>query len=439
MWQVVNESTYGPSGYALATDPASAIRLWVIVTVRQSCLLMISFITLLHVRMAHPVSFGGTQWMLWAPTILLTITSSAVAGILAGSGVGSLFYGLTAYSSAIALFTTIAFSLLIRTLFAIKKNLTAFDESSEPWPPVREIEDKARPSFGTEDIDALKDGASWITSERGSHRQSISTWSFSTHHTATTPGRPQSTYHPSVPARSSYWFGPNTPGDIQIPPVPPLPSPYGPPALAPDGSPDPDPFRREMPTSHKSMRARLGSHNSWLSTSDGSHTELTAWSFPTALHETGVLDSDFQAAKGSIRDSQLQGPTRVNTPTLSSAQVLGGYGFAPGNTEAEKGMSSLLSEDGSLFEISAIPILSWLVTILLPLVSALSFPSRCNNHDVNLIGSGPSLPCRSLKTESTFHGSSNPVHFVSNSIFPSADHQPPYGFPFTHPGRSLRQ
>jgi len=368
MWQVVNESSSGPSGYALATDPASAIRLWIAVTVRQSCLLMVIFITLLHVRMAHPVSFGGTQWMVWAPTVLLTCTSTAVAGILAGSGVESLFYGLTAYSSSIAAITAIAIAFLVRTLFAIKRNLTAFDESTEPWPPVREIEDKARPSFGTEDIDAIKDGASWITSEPGSRRQSISTWSFSTHQTATTThGRPQSTNHPSVPAKSAFWFGSNTPGDVQVPPVPPLPSPYGPPALTPDGLPDLDPFRREVPKSYKDIKSRLGSQSSWLS-SDGSHTAFTTWSFPDNP-ENGVQNADVHSSMGSTRDLKLHDGSHSPTPTgLSSAQVLGGYGFAPGTTEAENGISSLLS-NGSMVVTSIPSLFSWLVTILLPLVS----------------------------------------------------------------------
>lgn len=371
MWQVVNESTAGPSGYALATDPLSAIRLWIVVTVRQSCLLMISFITLLHVRMAHPVSFGGTQWMLWAPTILLTFTSAAVAGVLAGSGVESLFYGLIAYSSSTALFAAVAFALLIRTLFTIKRNLTAFEEAREPWPPVREIQRKARPSFATEDIDALKDGASWITSETGSQRQSFSAWSVTTHQTATTThSRPQSANHPSVAPKSTLWFGSNTPGDVQVPPVPPLPSPYGPPALTPDGSPDLDPFRREVPTNYRSLKARLGSQHSWLS-SDGSQTASTVWSFPVT-QETG-----------SVLELKLHDETRVNTPSgLSSAQVLGGYGFSPGNTEAEKGTGSLLSNSESIAEISAFPVLAWLVTILLPLVSNFFFFFRFRHNSL---------------------------------------------------------
>lgn len=438
MWQVVNESS-GPSGFAVATDPASAIRLWIVVTVRQTCLLMVAFITLLHVRMAHPVSFGGTQWMLWAPTVLLICTSTAVTGILAGSGVETLFYGLTAYSSSVALFTAIAFACLIRTLFAIKRNLTAFDGSTESWPPVREIEGKARPSFGTEDIDAIKDGASWITSEPGSRRQSISAWSFSSHQTAsTTNGRPQSTNHPSAQGK---WFGPNIPGDIHIPPVPPLPSPYGPP-LTPDGLPDPDPFRRDVPDNHKHMKLRLGSQSSWLTSSDGSHTTLTSWSFPANRRETGVPNAsmpDLHSAKGSVKDLNVHSVQRPNTPGFSSAQVLGGYGFAQGNTEAEKGMSSMYSDDGSMEGISVIPVLSWLVTIFLPLVSPFSLSPKVVIHWLNSIGSGSSLPYHPLKADSTFHGRSDFVYHVSDTIFPIADLQPRYGFSSTHPARSLRQ
>lgn len=375
MWQVVDDATSADplAGLSLATNPAAAIRLWIIMTIRQTCLLMVAFLALLHVRMAHPVSFGGTQWMLWAPTTLLLLTSTAVAGILSGSGLDTLFYGITVYSFFIAVFTTIALVFLVRTLFSIKKNLTAFNEPTDSWPSVRQIEDKPRPSFATEDIDAIKDGASWITSEPGSRRQSISGWSFSTHHTAATAnGRPQTATYPSVPAKSSFWFGSTTPGDIQVPPVPPLPSPYGTGsgALTPEGLPDPDPFRRDVPNPKNQLKGRLGSQSSWLTSSDGSHTTLTAWSFPTASVPNASI-ADFQSAKDSVRNLQitLHGDSRPVTPALSSAQVLGGYGYAPGNTEAEKGMSSLATVDSTLTELSLRPVFAWSVTIWLPLVS----------------------------------------------------------------------
>jgi len=386
MWQVVDDATSADplTGLTLATNPAAAIRLWIIMTIRQTCLLMVAFLALLHIRMAHPVSFGGTQWMLWAPTALLVLTSTAVAGILSGSGLDTLFYGLTAYLSSIAVFTTIALACLVKTLFSIKKNLIALNEPTDTWSSVHQIEDRPRPSLATEDIDAIKDGASWITSEPASRRQSISAWSFSTHHTAaTTNGRPQSAHHPSVPAKSSFWFGSATAGDIQVPPVPPLPSPYGFGTLTPEDLPDPDPFRREAPSRNKQLKARLGSQCSWLTSSDGSHDgSLAAWSFPATLGASAPNASihDFHSAKGSVQDLQitLHGDSRPATPTLSSAQVLGGYGYAPGNTEAEKGMSSSASVDSTLVEISLRPAFAWSVTIWLPLVSrqSLLFPTR---------------------------------------------------------------
>ncbi|KDR84027.1 hypothetical protein GALMADRAFT_56685 [Galerina marginata CBS 339.88] len=369
IWQFVNESTIGPSGVALATDPASAIRLWIAVTIRQTCLLIVASVTLLHVRMAQSVSFGARHWMLWAPTALLVITSTTIAGLLSGTGVHSLFYGLTAYTTAIAVLSSIAFGSLIRTLFVIKKNLSSLNEVDEPWPPVREMEEKPRPSFATEEIDAIRDGASWITSNASSRRGSISTWSFSTHQTVTTSqhghGRPQKATHPSVPAKSSFWFGSTTANDVQVPPVPPLPSPYGPisPTLA-----DSDPFRRDLPPLPNHPRTRLGSQSSWLTSSNGSHTTVTSWSYPTTYHD-GTVGND------SVQDlhTAYSPATRPTTPALADAQVLGGYGFAPGGIEAEKGMAALAAPPGTTIEVSSVPAIGWSVMIWLPLGFSLPY------------------------------------------------------------------
>ncbi|KAF9535135.1 hypothetical protein CPB83DRAFT_831204 [Crepidotus variabilis] len=396
IWQGVTEYALGSSTVGLATDPGAAVRLWIVVTIRQTCLLMVAFLTLLHVRMANSVSFGSKHWMLLTPTALLVITSTTIAGILSGTGMDTLFYGLTAYSSTIAILSTIAFACLIRTLFTIKKNLTSINEPTDAWPPVREVEDRPRPSFGTEDMDAIRDGASWLTSEPGSRRQSISGWSFSTHHTTHTTtsshhGRPQTAQHPSVPSKSSFWFASNTAGDIQVPPVPPLPSPYGP-ALTPEGLPDPDPFRREVPKQNHGMKTRMGSQSSWLTSSDGSHTTLTAWSFPGSQHHGSAVPpssaTEFQTAfskSATHQDIQttLNGGSRPVTPALSSAQVLGGYGYAPGSgPEAEKGMTSLGSLDGNTIEISMLPAIGWSVMIWLPMSFALPYLIVLAQHNV---------------------------------------------------------
>lgn len=355
-------------------------------TIRQICLLIVASITLLHVRMGRSVSFGAKHWMLWAPTLLLAVTSTALAGILSGAGLNTLFIGLMAYSSTVAVLSSLAFGCLVGTLLIIKRNLTALNEDADPWPPVRQVEEKPRPSFATEEIDAIRDGASWITSNASasSRHNSISQWSFSTHQTVTTShhghgsGRPQTATHASVPAKSSYWFGAPTPNGSSIPPVPPLPSPYGPLSPTAEVLSDPDPFRRDGPSPVPHFpRDRLGSQNSWLTSTNGSQTTLSAWSYPTTHYE-GTIRSP------SVQDlnAPLNGGSRPITPAMANAQVLGGYGFAPGSYEAEKGLAALAAPVGTNMEISVYRTIGWLFTIWVPLVcpSAFKVPRLSNNQ-----------------------------------------------------------
>ena len=299
------------------------------------------------------------------PILLLVFTSTTIAGLLSGTGMDTLFYGLISYSTTLAVLSSIAFSCLIRTLFVIKKNLSAVNPSNE-WPPVKQIEEKPRPSFATEDIDAIRDGASWITSNASSRPNSISAWSFSTHHTVATShhGRPQTGMHPSVPAKSSFWFGSTEPNEFQVPPVPPLPSPFGPISPTSAGLADEDPFRRDLPPLPTHPRTRLGSQSSWLTSSNGSQTTITSWSYPTTHYEgtiPNVSTPDLQTALTSTE-------ARPITPALADAQVLGGYGYAPGGLEAEKGLVALATHPGTI-EISLRTVLGWSIMIWLPLVS----------------------------------------------------------------------
>jgi len=171
----------GPMASAEARDAMSSARLWFTLTIRQNYLLVVSGLMLLHIRMGRSVSFGAKQWMIWAPTLLLGLTSTALAGILAGAGVPGLFDGLVAYSLTTAALSTAAFGGLIYTLVAIRYNLAALNEPAGTWPPVKGVEVKPCQSFGTEDIDGLREGSSWLTSDAGSHHEVTSNWSFSTH------------------------------------------------------------------------------------------------------------------------------------------------------------------------------------------------------------------------------------------------------------------
>lgn len=298
--------------------------------------------------------------MVWAPVLVLTATSTALAGVMSGAGVNSLFLGLAAYSGTNALLTTAIFVTLFSTLYAIKRNLAALNEDeNDLWPPVRE---QRRSSFTTEDIDAIKDGASWVTSNAGSSRNSVSQWSFSTHQTAVASVRSSKSpkvHSGSAPAKSSFWF-PN--GDQLVPPVPPLPSSYGASTLADS---DPDPFRRDLPLTPNTPRGRFNSQCSWITSTNGSHTTYPAWSFPPS-HDGASLRSP------SIMD-HLKADARRATPALATAKVLGGYGFDP-HDKSQGSLDSLAAPEGADVSISLRHIIGWLVSVWLPLVRWLFAP-----------------------------------------------------------------
>ncbi|KIK67707.1 hypothetical protein GYMLUDRAFT_68728 [Collybiopsis luxurians FD-317 M1] len=369
IWQAVSESSGGVTGFAAAQEPLPTIRLWFILTVRQSCLLVVAALTLLHVRLGRSVSFGKKHWMLWGPALILILTSTAVAGTLSAAGLNSLFIGLVAYSSTIALISTASFLGLVATLVIIQKNLASIAQNDDSWPPMRQMEEKPRPSFATEEIDALRDGASWITSNASSRRDSVSAWSFSTHHTAATShhgGRPQTAAHPSVPAKSSYWFGSSSPQVDAIPPVPPLPSPYGPLSPTSASLAEADPFGRTPSPLPQQPRERLGSQTSWLTSSAGSHTTISAWSFP-ATKAGSIRNASSPNVNTALLPSTAVASSRPATPALSSAQVLGGYGYK----DSEKGTASK-SLPGASLDVSMYRTIGWLLLIWIPL--ALSFP-----------------------------------------------------------------
>ncbi|KAF8214014.1 hypothetical protein K438DRAFT_2009124 [Mycena galopus ATCC 62051] len=319
-------------------------------------------------------TLGPLQWMLWAPTLVLVASSTGIAVVLAGAEVPSLFIGLVSYTTTIAVLSSVAFCCLVGTLLAIKRNLAAVEDESEPWPAVRQMEEKPRPSFATEEIDAIRDGASWITSNASnasSRHNSISAWSFSTHAPSTHHGgRPQGS-HPSVPAKSSFWFNGSTPPDA--PPVPPLPTPYGPLSPTAQSLGDPDPFHRETPD----VRQRLDSQTSWLTSTNGSQkTTLSAWSYPTTHrpeeHE-GSHNGSTNNLNVELLPSSHTAVTRPVTPAMANAKVLGGYGFAPVTTDAEKSLAGLAAAPGATVDISVYRAIGWFITIWLPFVLSLPY------------------------------------------------------------------
>ncbi|CDO73787.1 hypothetical protein BN946_scf185015.g116 [Trametes cinnabarina] len=373
-WQVVNEFLGGPADYAIAHDPASAVRLWFALTLRQTCLFVVSALTLLHVRMGRPVSFGGKHWMLWGPTLVLVVTSTALAGVFAATSVTSLFVGLVAYSTTIAVFSSVAFGCLVGTLVIIKRNLAALNDIRDPWPPAKMLEEeKPRPSFATEDIDALKDGSSWITSRASSRCESVSAWSFNTHHSRAASNasarmlpNPATASYPSLAPKSSFWFNPATPfsSHESVPPVPPLPAPYRPVSTTSAHiNSDPDPFKRQAP--------RMGSQSSWLTEPSVYQPTLSNWSFPTT-HPPSPPPS--AATLPGLGTDMLPSTavSRPLTPAMASTEVLGGYGYVAENNSAEKGFNSFSSQSSGDLDMTAYRTAGWFLMIWVPL--GLSLP-----------------------------------------------------------------
>ncbi|KAJ8086976.1 hypothetical protein PM082_005801 [Marasmius tenuissimus] len=392
VWQAISEFTGGPTGWGNSQDPLASARLWFALTVRQTCLLVIAGITLLHVRLGRSVTFGAKHWMVWGLTLVFVVTSTTLAGVLTAANMSSLFLGLMSYSTFIGVCSSIVFGCLVGTLLNIKRNLTALNEEEDTWPPKQAEEEKPRPSFSTDEIDAIRDGASWITSNASSRRDSVSAWSFTTHQT-TIPshhghGRPQNGGHASVPGKSAFWFSPVS--QEHIPPVPPLPSPYGPISPTSASLAEADPFRRAVtPTTSTTQlipqhpRQRFGSQTSWLTSSAGSHETMSAWSFPRSPGRS-IRNVSSPNLHTELLPSTAVNASRPATPAMSEAKVLGGYGYAP--KDSEVGLAALAAAPGAALDISVYRAIGWFITIWVPL--ALSYPyliSLSQDHSATTI------------------------------------------------------
>lgn len=431
VWQAIDEATGGPSEFADASNPASTVRIWFVMTVRQTCLLTVVSITLLHVRMGRPVSFGPKHWMIWAPTVLLVITSTSIAGVTAAAGLQTLFIGIIGYTCSVAILNSIAFISLIWTLVAIKRNLAALSEEFDPWPPAKMVEEKSRPSFSTEDVDAIREGASWITSSASSRRDSISAWSFSTHQTGAVPSRHDLKIHKGpyafAPAKSHFSFDTPSSHANDVPLVPPLPS-YGLASSATHHFGDPDPFRKDgLPPVPEQPRVRLDSQTSWLTSTKGSHTTMSAWSYPTSVRGGSIHN----ASSLDLRTlTPVSSGSRTGKPRLATAQVLGGYGFVRGAREVEKGLAAFAAPLGTIIDMSALHLFGWLLYVWVPLASLLSTSVCAPFAYMDSTGAVTSLSHYRLTQICPFYRDFDCLYLVSHNVLSHLGHQ--YPFSLTH-------
>ena len=350
-----------------------------------SLLLRLFFMSVSHApsTLVNPTGlFGVPGFFSLSPRLVLLVrfyTPSSLridplmrhVGVLAGADFPSLFIGMVAYSSSLTFLGVAVFIGLVGTLVAIRRNLTSTTELDDSWPPMRQVDEK-RHSFAQEDVEGLKEGSSWITSDAGScHGGSVSAFSFSTHqtHARKTSNSSSNFHHGSVPPKSTFWSNTEATGRISpVPPVPPLPAPYKPASPTFGGNyDDPDPFRR---TIGNDPRVRNGSQASWLTEPSIAPSTVTTWSFPANRPPSRPnTPSVFPQSTADLHAELLRPPipSRPQTPAISSAQVLGGYGFSDVSL-VEKQAALAAVPEGDL-DTSVARVVVWFITVLLPCVS----------------------------------------------------------------------
>ncbi|KAI0252067.1 hypothetical protein BJV78DRAFT_388512 [Lactifluus subvellereus] len=348
---------FHPLGAGMASNVGSASRLWLALTLRQTCFLVISALILIHLRLRKSVSFGFAHWLLWVPFALLATVSTIMAGIVAHTS-RSFLIGYIVYSSTVAVLNTIMFGCLVGTLITIRRSLANFNKVKELHSHCETFYEPQTP-LATEDVDAIREGSSWVTSPATSHHKSVSPFSYSTnrmHTTQSVLSSPEQTTPPRIP----FW----PPQGVHSSTSPRTPS-------TRRGDKDFEPFRRRA-QSLRAAAATLGSGNSWITSSPGTHPTLSVWSYTASRPSPPDRLQDVVGSAIASTPTQDLSPTSAR-PVVVSARVLAGHRFAPSTPQVEKGNTSPAAARPLEVQISALRILACLAGVWLPLLLALPY------------------------------------------------------------------
>ena len=337
--------------------------LWLALTLRQTCFLIVSALILIHVRLRKSVSFGTAHWFIWVPLVFLVTVSTTVAGVFASTTTFSGWtfrIGYITYSSAIAVLNTIMFGCFVSTLIIIKRSLESFHKAQSS----NESAEEPQTTFAMEDFAVIREGGSWISSTTNSRRNaaSISPYSDSTIRTQQTSQNTAASHERAAtlrfpwppPGRHPYSSLPQTPSrgcrrdDAHFK--------------------DFEPFRRRA----QSLRAAalsLSSGNSWITSSLGTHPTVSAWSYPASLssHHNPARIEEIAGSAIASAPSRERSPVSVRFPTVAVP------GVRALDDQAERGQLSPPSPSGAsssspVIEISVLRILAWLAGAWVPLV-----------------------------------------------------------------------
>lgn len=361
--QVFCQFHYNTLPFDAAKHGDSAARMWLALTTRQTCLFIILSITLLNVRLGRSTYFGVKHIYLWSSTLGMVGTGAIAAAVLSIFGFTSLFGGIAVYFSVVTLLSTAVLCSLVLTLSRIRRNLeqdkVAHDIDSWPNPPPR----KRKTSFATDEVQAIKDRASWITSIEGSTRRSLSPWSF-----ATSEANHRKSKHISRYSMPTSFYSLTT-GSLQseinaikheyIPPVPPLPSPYRkapPPQIITDASAD-------------------GTPTSWLTSLSGSAKTMSPFSFPT------TRPPSLRSLASRITRKQRKDPAQPSTGSTAVFPVT--FTIDKQSRSAPPAALPLRSlavaVNPTNHVVTALRVIIWLAMIWLPFVSYYSVTGSMSN------------------------------------------------------------
>jgi hypothetical protein len=349
------------------------------------------------VCLRRSVSFGYAHWFLWVPLALLASVSTIAAVLVAHHTTTTttsrrrLLIGYVAYSSTIAILNTVMFGSLVGSLITIRRSLANFNqitvrESKSP----RWTVEKPQVSLATQDIDAVREGSSWITSpasSRGHRAESGSPYVHSTTRTratdsmATSPERERVATHPFP-----FWpsQGTRSPASPRT-----SPSSRGDTYEKTDFGPVRCRTQSLRAAAATAAALTLSSQGSWISSSLGTRPTLSAWSYPCTPHSSPrdrTRSAQSAIASTPTRDMS-PGSTRsgITSAAMGSSMraraLVRDIQYASSSMQAERGNASANVTTRPLqIEISTLRIVAWLAGVWAPLVRL----SSCQSSDILL-------------------------------------------------------
>lgn len=354
--QWLDSSSESPRKSFRATS-RSAARLWLALTFRQTCFLIISALILIHVRRRKSVSFGYAHSYLWVPVLFIASVSTVAASLTTDRIPRSFLIGYIVYSSTTAILNTVIFGFLVGGLIIIKRSLANFEleQARKESQPVGETPAEKPPQL-TLDIEPIREGSLWITSAGSSRRRDEPNCPYSY---STTSSRTRATQNMAVspdqvtPPRSTVWPPQGMHGSTSS----------RNPSLRRDDMQANDfgyaPFRNRTQSLRAAAAAAaaltVSSQGSWISSSLGTRPTLSAWSYP----------------QRSIPPSRAQS-------VAEDAIALASDHRAPSVPEAKRGTTSPASAAARSqeIEVSTLRILAWLAGVWAPLVCLLLLRSH---------------------------------------------------------------